>query len=255
MARRRRGAAEVEVRGAETARRAASALLAADERIGLAEEELGFVEAALGADATELLRHRLDAARGCLNDAFRLYRLNRAAVPGESELVRARAVRIVRMCAWVDEVLDGGASTDADRAVPHAADPVGGLPRVGVEPARRDVRRVIAVADRRLDAARDAVGAGGWRGGAEAVVRLAESEHLRMRLTHSVSGDGERSALLVSTDGADHRARILALAQRVADLANEARQLARGGGAERGFAVPAGSLLEPRTDTSDDRRG
>ena len=52
--RHRRGAQELEVRGADLAKRAGSALFAADERIRATVDELGFAEAELGSDA---IRH------------------------------------------------------------------------------------------------------------------------------------------------------------------------------------------------------
>ncbi len=76
-------------------------------------------------------------------------------------------------------------------------------------------------ADRKLDIARDAIaGHPGWIS-AEALTRLAESEHIRVVLTHFLGG----SAAIIMTD--DRREQVIALAQRVAYLASESLRQAR----------------------------
>ncbi|MCK8609327.1 hypothetical protein [Agromyces sp. C10] len=162
--RRLREARELEVRDAAPAKRAASALFAADERIRAAAEELAFAEAELGADATAPLGEALVAARVRLNEAFRLNRRNGDAVPGTADEVRTRAARVVELCAEVEEVLDQQAAALADRVarvrrapevfagvradaerlrvrIPHARDTIG---RLAVRYAREALAPVAA---------------------------------------------------------------------------------------------------------------
>ncbi|GAA1758712.1 hypothetical protein [Agromyces humatus] len=113
--RRRRGAHELEVHDADLAKRAGAALFAADERIRATADELGFAEAELEAGATMLLGEALVAARRQLSDAFRLNRLNHDAIPGSADEVRARNLRIVQLCEWIEDVLDEQTSALADR--------------------------------------------------------------------------------------------------------------------------------------------
>ncbi|GAA1814382.1 hypothetical protein [Agromyces neolithicus] len=113
--RRRHRAHELEVHDADLAKWAGRALYAADERMRVAADELGYAEAQLGAgaDAMARLGEALIAARKSLSDAFRLNRLNHD-VPGTADEVRARNVRIVQLCAWVEDVLDEQISALAD---------------------------------------------------------------------------------------------------------------------------------------------
>lgn len=150
--RHRRGAQELEVHGADLAKRAGSALFAADERIRAAADELGFAEAELGSDAIRHLSEALVAARGHLSDAFRLNRLNHDAFRGTSDEVRARYVRIVELCEQVESVLDEQTSAIADRmARARRAPEVIAEVRADIErlrariqPARETVRRLAA---------------------------------------------------------------------------------------------------------------
>ncbi|AWB96376.1 hypothetical protein DCE93_12550 [Agromyces badenianii] len=113
--RRRLGAHELEVHDAELAKRAASALLAADERIRVTSDELGFAEAELGSASTAMAAAALVSARRSLGDAFRLNRLNHDAIPGTADEVRARNVRILQLCERAEHALDEQASALADR--------------------------------------------------------------------------------------------------------------------------------------------
>lgn len=150
--RHRRGAQELEVRGADLAKRAGSALFAADERIRATVDELGFAEAELGSDAIRHLSEALVAARGHLSDAFRLNRLNHDAFRGTSDEVRARYVRIVELCEQVESVLDEQTTAMADRmARARRAPEVIAEVRADIErlrariqPARETVRRLAA---------------------------------------------------------------------------------------------------------------
>ena len=85
------------------------------------------------------------------------------------------------------------------------------------------VHHAIKDADRQLDVARDAIaGHPGWIG-VEARTRLAESERIRINLSHSL---GSSAATTTVTDQ-DHREQVIAMARRVASLAGEALHLAR----------------------------
>jgi exonuclease VII small subunit len=150
--RHRRGAQELEVRGADLAKRAGSALFAADERIRATVDELGFAEAELGSDAIMPLSEALVAARGHLSDAFRLNRLNHDAFQGTSDEVRARYVRIVELCEQVESVLDEQTSAMADRmararrapeVIAEARADIERL-RARIQPARETIERLSA---------------------------------------------------------------------------------------------------------------
>lgn len=150
--RHRRGAQELEVRDADLAKRAGSALFAADERIRATIDELGFAEAELGSDAIRPLSEALVEARRDLSDAFRLNRLNHDAFPGAADDVRARYVRIVELCEQVERVLDEQTSAMADRmARARRAPEVIAEARADIErlrgriqPARETVQRLAA---------------------------------------------------------------------------------------------------------------
>src|SRR5215218_1424643 len=113
--RRTLGAQQLEVHDAELAKRAGSALLAADERIRAAVDELGFAEAELGSESIMMASQALVGVRRQLRDAFRLNRLNHDAIPGTADEVRARNVRIVQLCDEVHDVLARQISALADR--------------------------------------------------------------------------------------------------------------------------------------------
>lgn len=113
--RRRRDVQELEVHDADLAKRAGSALLAADERIRVTSDELGFAEAELGADATRQLGAALGTVRRHLSDAFLLNRLNHDVSPGTVDEVRARYERIVQLCESTEVMLDEQVSALADR--------------------------------------------------------------------------------------------------------------------------------------------
>ncbi|MEF3405504.1 hypothetical protein [Agromyces sp. CCNWLW203] len=110
------GASELAVRDADLAKQAALALVAADERVRVAVDDLGYAEAELGHDATTQLRETLVEVRTHLNDAFRLYRLNHDPMPGSTDEVRARNLRIVQLCEWADDELERQTTALADRA-------------------------------------------------------------------------------------------------------------------------------------------
>src|SRR5918993_1474632 len=90
-------------------------------------------------------------------------------------------------------------------------------------PLVNHVHHAIKDADRRLDVARDAIaGHPGWVG-AEALRRLAESERTRIDLGHALGS----AAPTIAVPNTDHREHVIAMARRVASLADEALQMAR----------------------------
>ncbi|GAA1938906.1 hypothetical protein [Agromyces allii] len=115
LVRRKHDAQELQAHDAELAKRAASALLAADEGVRAASEELDFAEAELGAESTDAAAAVIAAVRRHLIDAFRLNRLNHDAMPGTPGEVRARYELILRLCEWAEHVLGALTSTLADR--------------------------------------------------------------------------------------------------------------------------------------------
>jgi hypothetical protein len=115
LVRRRLVAQELQAHDAELAKRAASALLAADEGIRAASEELGFAEAELGAETVESAAQAIAQVRRRVTDAFRLNRLNHDAMPGTPDEVRARTVLILRLCESAGQVLGALTSALADR--------------------------------------------------------------------------------------------------------------------------------------------
>lgn len=115
LVRRSQAARELQAHDAELAKRAASALLAADEGIRIASDEIGFAEAQLDDEPIEAARAVLAMVRRDLSDAFRLNRLNHDAMPGTPDEVRARYVLILRLCEWAEHVLGALTSTLADR--------------------------------------------------------------------------------------------------------------------------------------------
>jgi len=99
----------------DLARRARSALVAADERIRVTTDELSFAEAELGADATKELRAALDAVRTHLGEAFHLHQLNHDEIPDTPEELRTRNARIAQLCEWAEDLLDDRTAALADR--------------------------------------------------------------------------------------------------------------------------------------------
>ena len=106
---------ELDAQDLDLAKRAQSALVAADERIRVTTDELGFAEAELGADSTKALRDALTAVRTHLGEAFRLHQLNHDEVPDTREELRMRNARIVQLCEWAEDVLDDQTSALAER--------------------------------------------------------------------------------------------------------------------------------------------
>lgn len=112
---RKRDQHELQAQDADLAKRADSALVAADERVRVTVDELVFAEAELGPDATKELRVALTAVRQHLGEAFRLNQLNHDEIPDTSEELRSRNARIVQLCDWAEDVLDERTAALADK--------------------------------------------------------------------------------------------------------------------------------------------
>lgn len=111
--------AVVSAQDADLARRAQTALVAADERIRLTSDELVFAEAELGADATAEVREALEAVRTHLQEAFHLNQLNHDEIPDTPEELRTRNARIAQLCEWAEDLLDdrtGALASKIERA-------------------------------------------------------------------------------------------------------------------------------------------
>ncbi|MFE6254551.1 hypothetical protein [Agromyces sp. NPDC057865] len=106
---------QLQAQDADLAKRAGTALVAADERIRVTTDELAFAEAELGPDATAELREGLTAVRTHLGEAFRLNQLNHDEIPDTPEELRTRNARIVQLCDWAEDVLDERTSALAEK--------------------------------------------------------------------------------------------------------------------------------------------
>src|SRR5690349_8287130 len=89
---------QLQAQDADLAKRAGTALVAADERIRVTTDELAFAEAELGPEATADLREGLTAVRTHLGEAFRLNQLNHDEIPDTPEELRTRNARIAQLC-------------------------------------------------------------------------------------------------------------------------------------------------------------
>ena len=104
--RKREADAAVAAQDADLARRAQTALVAADERVRLTADELDFAEAELGTGPTKDLRDALTAVRTHLAEAFHLHQLNHDDIPDTPEELRTRNARIVQLCEWAESLLE-----------------------------------------------------------------------------------------------------------------------------------------------------
>lgn len=166
---------------ADLAKRARSALVAADERIRVTTDELAFAEAELGTAPTRDLREALAAVRHHLGEAFHLNQLNYDEIPDRPEELRTRNARIAQLCEWAEELLD-------DRTAALAAP---------IERARRapeilaSVRRDAARLRARVPHARDTITRLAARYASAALVQVesnpAEAEQLLGFAEHSAS--------------------------------------------------------------------
>ncbi|WP_400996745.1 hypothetical protein [Agromyces sp. GXQ0307] len=198
---RRRGARELEARGAADAKRVGSALFAADEQIRVAAEELAFAEAVLGADdAAARTAALVIAARDRLNDAFRLDRLNRDAMPGAADEIRARTQRILQVCEWIERTLDEQVAALGERMsrARRAPEAIAGL-RADVERLRERVPHARATVAR-LSAryAREAL-ADVASGPSDAAQQLGFAEHT-LAAAERRCEIGDRDEMLVALE-------------------------------------------------------
>ncbi|WP_375384762.1 hypothetical protein [uncultured Microbacterium sp.] len=100
---------------ADLARRAESALVAADEKIRLTTDELDFAEAELGVGSTSELRTSLASVRHHMGEAFQLNQLNHDEIPDTAEELRTRNARIVQLCEWAEDLIEAKTSVLADK--------------------------------------------------------------------------------------------------------------------------------------------
>jgi len=112
---RKRDQHELQAQDVDLAKRAGTALVAADERIRVTTDELVFAEAELGPDATTELSVALAAVRQHLGEAFRLNQLNYDEIPDTPEELRGRNARIVQLCDWAEDVLDDRTTALAEK--------------------------------------------------------------------------------------------------------------------------------------------
>ncbi|MEV1129271.1 hypothetical protein [Agromyces sp. NPDC049794] len=106
---------ELAAHDADLAKRAGTALVAADERIRVTADELAFAEAELGPNATAELSVALATVRQHLGEAFRLNQLNHDEIPDTRDELRTRNARIVQLCDWAEDVLDERTSALAEK--------------------------------------------------------------------------------------------------------------------------------------------
>ncbi|GAA4048694.1 hypothetical protein [Agromyces indicus] len=176
---------ELDAQDADLAKRARSALVAADERIRVTSDELVFAEAELGADATKPLTQALTTVRTHLSEAFHLHQLNHDEIPDTREELRTRNARIVQLCEWAEDVIDDQTSALAERIARarRAPEIIAG------------VRGDVALLRERLPTARDTVDRLAARYAPEALAQVeanpAEAEQLLGFAEHGV-GVAER---------------------------------------------------------------
>ena len=176
---------ELDAQDADLAKRARSALVAADERIRVTSDELVFAEAELGADATKPLTQALTTVRTHLSEAFHLHQLNHDEIPDTREELRTRNARIVQLCEWAEDVIDDQTSALAERIARarRAPEIIAG------------VRGDVALLRERLPIARDTVDRLAARYAPEALAQVeanpAEAEQLLGFAEHGV-GVAER---------------------------------------------------------------
>jgi len=150
--RKREEQAALGAQDAEIARRARTALVAADERIRLTTDELSFAEAELGIEPTQELRDALGSVRTHLAEAFHLHQLNHDEIPDTPEELRTRNARIVQLCEWAEDLLEDrtGALAEAIARARRAPEIIAGVRadaaslRARIPHARETVTRMAA---------------------------------------------------------------------------------------------------------------
>jgi hypothetical protein len=182
---RKREQEELEAQDADLARRARSALVAADERVRVTTDELAFAEAELGADPTKDLREAVGAVRTHLAEAFHLHQLNHDEIPDTPEELRTRNARIIQLCEWAEDLLD-----DRTEALAAPIERARRAPEI-IAKVREDAARLRA----RIPQARETVQRLATRYSAEALAQVdanpAEAEQLLGFAEHS-AGIAER---------------------------------------------------------------
>lgn len=182
---RKREQEELEAQDADLARRARTALVAADERVRVTTDELAFAEAELGVEPTKDLREAVDAVRTHLAEAFHLHQLNHDEIPDTAEELRTRNARIIQLCEWAEDLLD-----DRTEALAAPIERARRAPEI-IAGVRSDAARLRA----RLPQARETVQRLATRYSAEALAQVdanpAEAEQLLGFAEHS-AGIAER---------------------------------------------------------------
>ncbi|GAA3652852.1 hypothetical protein [Microbacterium marinilacus] len=170
----------------DLARRARTALVAADERIRSTSDELEFAAAELGETATGPLREGITAVRTHMAEAFHLHQLNHDEIPDTADELRTRNARIVQLCEWAEDVLD-----ERTEALRERIATVRQAPQV-IERVRTDVERLRA----RLPQTRDTVARLSGRYSDAALHRVAanpdEAEQLLDFALHSADVSARR---------------------------------------------------------------
>ena len=96
----------LEAQDADLARRARTALVAADERIRLDHRRARVRRSRTRDRPTRELREALDSVRTHLAEAFHLNQLNLDEIPDTPEELRTRNARIVQLSEWAEDLLD-----------------------------------------------------------------------------------------------------------------------------------------------------
>lgn len=91
---------------AALSRRAATALVEADERLRLTADELDFARAELGESATRDLAEALTSVRHHLGEAFHLHQLCVDDIPDTPQELRERHARIIQLADWSRDLLE-----------------------------------------------------------------------------------------------------------------------------------------------------
>ena len=227
----------------------------ADQLLGFAEHSVGVAERRRSAGRREQANVALEASvesvrrAATLLDAVETFEVEAlraesalAAVVEESRrdlaaaLEEPRSRRVADMIGELQAALaalpPAGVNTDpfahlsrlreAHAALDAAIEAARGRATRPIQPMAH-VHHAIKDADRQLDVARDAIARHRSWIGAEALTLLAESERIRIDLSHSLGSSAET----VRVTDQDDREQMIAMARSVATLAGEALHLAR----------------------------
>ncbi|WP_157002077.1 hypothetical protein [Agromyces laixinhei] len=190
----------------------------AEQLLGFAEHSVGVAELRRSAGHGDQADVALEASVASVRRAATLLD---AVETFEVEALRAESAPAAVAGESRRDLAVALAEPPAPAAAPAPASTPAGDRAMHPAPTAHHLHHALEHADRKLDIARDAIaGHPGWIS-AEALTRLAESEHIRVDLTHFLGG----SAAIIMTD--DRREQVIALAQRVAYLASESLRQAR----------------------------